>query len=145
MNERLRGWLPLPLMALSGYIGLVSLSVIAGLSTGLEATSRMDLYRALDPDGLGRAAHTADPAARWLIGPVFYHVETIVIKSAWFAYSNAAFVEANQSLINGFFQYVVPVAMFVLVWLSFYLLFESLGATESGVARLLLRLLGWSR
>lgn len=145
MNERLRNWLPIPLMALAVYIWLVSLGVIAGLSVGLRAGSRMELYWELSRFGFDTIVAEAEPHVRWLLEPVLYHVTTIVYESAWFAYTNTAFVDANLALIGGFFQYVVPVVNAGLVGASVYLALSALDEVGDRLAQLLLRLVRWHR
>lgn len=145
MNDHLRSWLPIPLLALAAYIGLASVGVVAGLSAGQRVGSRMELYQELNRFGLDTVVAEAEPHVQWVLEPVLYHVMTIVYKSAWFAYTNAAFVETNQGLIQGFFQYVVPVVMAGLVGASVWLLLDSIDATEAPVANALLRLWGWRR
>lgn len=143
-SNPLRALLPPALMALAVYIGGASLAIIAGLSAGLSATSRMALYHELSPWVLGETVRSAEPGTRWLLEPVMYHVETLLTSAAWFAYTHKPLITTYQPFIEGFFQYVVPLVMAGLAGTSVYLALKQLD--DNGQAtRTALRLVGWWR
>ena len=145
MNDWLRNRLPIPLVALGTYIAMASISVLAGISAGLSAESRIDLLKELNPAYFNNTVASAEPEVRWILEPTLYHAETLMAATAGWVYNNQAVVHAHKPLISGFFQYVVPLTVVSMFGAAFYIVLSDLSEENPAAANLILRLVGWFR